>query len=97
MTQRDLILSLLKENGNKGLNSYDADYLYHAKQAATRVFELKQLGYLIAARHNPDKSVNWILVSSIKLPDQPKAPEFYFKNGTAYLIEEPKQMSFTQH
>lgn len=65
MTQKNLILSLLKENGNKGLNSYDADYTHHVKQAPTRIHELKQDGHLIVARNNPDKSVNWILLSPI--------------------------------
>ena len=93
MTQKDTLLNLLRENGSRGINSYDADYILHIKQAPTRIHELKQLGYTIVARTNKDKSVNWILTNSpvIKTPIIENSIEWEFDGNVARIKTEPKQ------
>lgn len=95
MTQKQLILGYLKQSGNSGLNSYDADYKLHCKQAPARIWELKRDGYTIVTRTNADKSVNWILASSpvVKKQEVPvnDYSNYVFKDGIAYIPEEPRQ------
>ena len=92
MTQQNLILQLLQEKGSQGLNSYDADYLYHVKQAPTRIWEIKKSGHTIITRTNPDKSVNWILTHSprVKQPEVSHNIEYIFVGNMA-IPKEPKQ------
>lgn len=74
-TQQQVIIKYLQEH-SEGLNSYIATYsvLYpeiypkKIKQAPTRIKELKVKGYSIAPVRNKDRSVNWILVSSLAKP-----------------------------
>ena len=98
MTQKQKILQYLKQAGTDGLNSYDADYSLHIKQAPARIWDLKQDGYTIVTRTNADKSVNWILASSpvVKKIEAPvnDYSKYVFKDGRAYIPEEAKQESF---
>jgi hypothetical protein len=64
LSQKETLLAVLREKGS--VNSYDADYVLHIKQAPTRIHELKKDGYLITSRTKADKSVDWILL------DEPK-------------------------
>ena len=93
MTQQNLILQLLQEKGSQGLNSYDADYLYHVKQAPTRIWEIKKSGHTIITKTNPNKSVNWILTHSprVKPPKVPHNTEYIFVGNKAIPKEEPRQ------
>ena len=92
-TQKQILLNLLKQNGRAGVNSYDADYIYHIKQAPTRIFELRQLGHSIVARTNKNKSVNWILTNYFETsqPTLEKTIEWEFDGNVARIKTQPKQ------
>lgn len=60
-TQRNRILDYLKIHGR--LNSYYATYSLNIKQAPTRVRELRDMGYAITSKPEPDRSVTWVLDS----------------------------------
>lgn len=65
MTQHTKIIQALQQAGREGINSYTARENLHIIQLPTRVFELKELGHKIIERKNPDRSVNYILVSPL--------------------------------
>lgn len=85
ITQQDKLISALKLGK---VNSYHATYIMRIKQAPTRVKELRTMGYNIVSHPKADRSVDWELLSE---PEKPKVPEYIFKDGTAYLKEEPRQ------
>jgi len=94
MTQKQKILNILRQEGSKGLNSYEWRHI--ALQLPTRIFELKQAGYLITEKTNHDRSVNYFLIqepTAATAPQKPNYEEMYnFTNdGRAVLREEPKQ------
>ena len=83
MTQKAKILQLLKDASTKGVNSYGVARDI-ALQLPTRIYELKQQGYIIKSRQNDDKSVTYFLFHEPSTPhpeaptmpvDAPKAPE----------------------
>lgn len=65
-TQQQRLLEALREAGSEGVNSYYATYKMNIKQAPTRLFEIKQMGFAIIKRRNNDGSVNWILAHEPK-------------------------------
>jgi hypothetical protein len=62
--QRNKVLELLQNAGANGINGYDLTYRHKIKQAPTRIFELREQGYAIESRKNPNKSVTYILLGS---------------------------------
>ena len=86
MTQQNKLLEKLKAEGI--VNSYFATYNMGIKQAPTRIYELKEMGYDISSHAGDNGSVNWILDYK-----EPKAPEWVFVGGRAILKSEPKQLS----
>ena len=62
ITQKERILKLLKENP-AGINSFGVARDL-ALQLPTRIFELKQKGYLIVSISKDDGSVDYILQAS---------------------------------
>lgn len=90
VTQRTKILIALRKAGDKGINSYTARTQLQIIQLPTRIWELKKLGHNIVEKHNSDKSVNYILIKEFIVSPK-KQPEYIFRNGTAYLKQEPKQ------
>ena len=63
LTQQQTILALLQEN--EKVNSYELTYKHSIKQAPTRIFELKAIGYeIITSPINPDGSVDYTLLDS---------------------------------
>ncbi len=94
-TQRTKVLLALREAGEQGINSYTARTQLQIIQLPTRIWELKRLGHNIVEKHNPDKSVNYILVKEF-IPERPKQPEYFFtKDGRAIPKEDfkPKQLT----
>jgi len=94
MTQKQKILNILRQEGSKGLNSYEWRHI--ALQLPTRIFELKQAGYLITEKTNPDRSVNYLLIQEPKqatVSQKPNYEEMYnfTSDGRAIPKEEPKQ------
>ena len=70
-SQRDKILELLKSN--EKVNSYELTYKYHIKQAPTRVYELRELGYdIYTSPANADGSVDYSLLKKTPLKTQPE-------------------------
>ena len=69
-TQQAVILDLLMEAGNTGVNSFDLDYKYHIKQAPTRIYELQKKGHRITTIKQKNRSVNYILENEIKQETQ---------------------------
>jgi hypothetical protein len=93
MTQREKILLALQVAGRKGINSYTARQELQVIQLPTRVWELKKLGHNIIDRTNPDKSVNYILLSSPVVKEvKPIINDYsnwvFDKSGRAYLPEQ---------
>lgn len=91
-TQQARILQLLRETGEKGLNSYDLTYTYYIKQAPTRINELREQGFKITSHLRPNRSVQYIL-------HEKKMPVFKweFDGNVARRVEintEPVQQSF---
>jgi hypothetical protein len=82
LTQRETLLGELKKGK---VNSYTATYDMRIKQAPTRVKELRLLGYNIVSHPKTDRSVDWELLSE---PAKPKAPEYIYVKGVAYLKED---------
>lgn len=80
-TQREKIIKLLQDAGDRGVTSYSFTYDYQIKQCPTRVFELKKLGFNIISK--PFKnSVRYILSSRPK--DEVVVPQ----KGIAEIIGE---------
>jgi hypothetical protein len=91
---------LIEELLTKGfVNSYYATYTMGIKQAPTRIYELKQLGYNWIAKIKPDRSVDWILQDKPK-PETPRLTVrqgiWKFNGGDAVFVPieeiEPKQL-----
>lgn len=94
--QHKEILGTLRANGNKGLNSFT--YRTSWIQLPVRIKELKGKGFLIMTRHNPDRSVDYVLAhepSQYKTEAEPYKPqgEWVFEGNNARFItkEESKQ------
>lgn len=83
-TQKERILSLLKENP-AGINSYGVARDL-ALQLPTRVWELKQLGYDITSITKSDKSVDYILNYEPQLEKSLKG--YKFEGNRAIAIYE---------
>ena len=49
-TQRNKIIKLLQEAGERGVRSFTLTYVHNIKQAPTRVYELKKLGFNIISK-----------------------------------------------
>lgn len=81
-TQQQKLLEALKI---APVNSYFATYNLRIKQAPTRVRELKEAGYQITSKTNPDRSVDWILFGAPK-PIEPEVKRYEFVGNRAIEI-----------
>ncbi len=63
-TNHQQIIQLLKRTGSVGISGYDLTYKYGIKQAPTRIFELKEKGYLIQTKPF-GKTVMYYLVGEV--------------------------------
>ena len=91
MTQYKRILKILDEKGQAGMNSYE--YRMEFIQLPARIWDLKQMGHKIIEKQNPDRSVNYILVSNQKSPEPLTENDFIFVGNKAIRKEEPKQQN----
>lgn len=60
MTQHQRILEILRRTGQVGMNSYQ--YRMQFIQLPVRIKELKERGYGIVSRTNPNRSVDYVLI-----------------------------------
>lgn len=79
-TQKERILDLLTEAGEKGINSFGVARDL-SLQLPARVWELRQLGHEIVSVDKPDGSVDYILYGNTEKHE----PEFYKKDGKFYV------------
>lgn len=101
MTQKQKILQALREAKEEGINSYIARDVLQIIQLPTRIFELKELGYNIVEKTNPNRSVNYILLGEpkrfkpVEIKQVEKEVEYVFIGNVGYRKEDlkPEQQS----
>jgi hypothetical protein len=86
ISQRNKLLNKLKEEGR--VNSYFATYQMKIKQAPTRIYELRAMGYNITRLPKSDGSVDWELEAKARV----EVNWAFTKDGRA-IIKETKQLS----
>ena len=89
-TQYQYLINLLRERGEEGINSFERfNGRIKIGQLPARIYYLERFPYNLRITHKdmPDTSMTYILESE---PPKLTEDDFIFKNGTAYLKEEPK-------
>lgn len=72
-TQNETILSLLKERGEQGINSFErVNGGVYATQLPRCINDLKKAGNIIVSKPNKDRSVTYVLWTSRAVVSAPK-------------------------
>lgn len=86
--QRAAILELLREAGEAGVSRATLIFLYHMSQSASRIFELRKLGFRIRTEDRGDPYVWYVLLEpEPRLNPRPNADWYTRATGR----ERPKE------